>query len=97
MPEGTNVTALVPIITVSDKAMVNPASGVPQNFTTSKTYTVTAEDGTQAVYTVTVIIGNGGGGTAEMIMEEEKVTITVTTMVMEMVMEMGVRNLKPIP
>ena len=62
VPEGTNVTALVPIITVSDKAMVNPASGVPQNFTTSKTYTVTAEDGTQAVYTVTVIIGNGGGG-----------------------------------
>ena len=65
VPEGTNVTALVPIITVSDNAKVNPASGVPQNFTNPKTYTVTAEDGTQAVYTVTVVIGDGGGGNGD--------------------------------
>ena len=61
VPEGTNVTALVPIITVSDNATVYPVSGVPQNFTTPNTYTVTAEDGTKAVYTVTVVIDNGGG------------------------------------
>lgn len=61
VPAGTNVTALVPIITVSDNATVYPVSGVPQNFTTPNTYTVTAEDGTQAVYTVTVVIDNGGG------------------------------------
>jgi putative ubiquitin-RnfH superfamily antitoxin RatB of RatAB toxin-antitoxin module len=43
---GTSVTALVPTITLSDGATVNPASGLQQNFTTSVTYTVTAEDGT---------------------------------------------------
>ena len=61
VPEGTNVTAMVPIIIVSDNATVYPASGIPQNFTSPKTYIVTAEDGTQAVYTVTVTIGSGGG------------------------------------
>ena len=65
VPEGTNVTALVPVITVSDNATINPASGVPQNFTNPKTYTVTAEDGTQAVYTVTVTLGSGGGNGGE--------------------------------
>ena len=61
LPAETDLTALVPIITVSDKATVNPASGIPQDFTHSKTYIVTAEDGTQAVYTVTVTVENGGG------------------------------------
>lgn len=56
VPYGTNVTALVPAITVSDKAVVIPASGVAQNFRNPVTYTVTAEDGSQAVYTVTVSV-----------------------------------------
>jgi len=62
VPLGTNVTALVPVITVSNKATVNPASGIPQDFTNPVTYTVTAEDGSQAVYTATVTFDNGGGG-----------------------------------
>ena len=56
VPTGTALTALVPAITVSEKARVNPASGMAQNFTTPATYTVTAEDGTTAVYTVTVTL-----------------------------------------
>lgn len=62
VPVGTDVTALVPIITISEKATINPGSGVPQNFTNPVAYTVVAEDGSQAVYTATVIFGNGGGG-----------------------------------
>ena len=62
VPVGTNVTALVPVITISDKATVNPGSGIPQDFTNPVTYTVIAEDGSQAVYTATVTFGNGGGG-----------------------------------
>ena len=62
VPVGTDVTALVPIITISEKATINPGSGIPQNFTNPVTYTVVAEDGSQAVYTATVIFGNGGGG-----------------------------------
>ena len=71
LPAETNVTALVPIITVSPKATINPASGIPQDFTHAKTYIVTAEDGTQAVYTVTVTHDNGGGN------EDQPCTISV--------------------
>ena len=55
VPSGTDVTNLVPVISVSDKATVNPASGMPQDFTQPVSYTVTAEDGSQAVYSVMVI------------------------------------------
>jgi len=54
--KGTTVTALVPTITVSEKATVSPASGISQNFTNPVIYTVTAEDGTTVTYTVTVDI-----------------------------------------
>ena len=56
MPSGTDVTNLVPVISVSDKATVNPASGMPQDFTQPVPYTVTAEDGSQAVYSAIVIV-----------------------------------------
>lgn len=56
MPEGTDVTELTPEITVSEGATVNPASGVEQDFTNPVQYTVTAEDETTAVYTVTVTV-----------------------------------------
>ncbi|MCR5014521.1 MAG: DUF5018 domain-containing protein [Bacteroidales bacterium] len=62
VPFGTDVTALVPVITISDKATVSPASGTPTNFTNPVTFTVTAEDGSQATYTATVTFDNGGGG-----------------------------------
>ncbi len=56
VPTGTNVTALVPTITVSPNAVISPASGVPQNYTTPKTYTVTAQDGSTAAWVVTVTV-----------------------------------------
>ncbi len=49
-----NVTALVPEITISPKASVQPATGIAQDFTAPVTYTVTAENGTTKAYTVTV-------------------------------------------
>jgi hypothetical protein len=49
-----NVTALVPEITISPKASIQPASGIAQDFTSPVTYTVTAENGTTKAYTVTV-------------------------------------------
>lgn len=68
VPFGTDVTALVPIITVSNKATVTPASGVPVNFTNPVTFTVTAEDGSQVNYVATITVdqnGGGGGGTGD--------------------------------
>lgn len=62
VPEGTAVTSMIPIITLSEKATVNPASGIPMDFTNPVTYIVTAEDGSQASYIVTVTFGSGGGG-----------------------------------
>lgn len=73
VPVGTNLSALVPTITLSAAATVSPASGVAQNFSSPVTYTVTAEDGTTSTYTVTVSIqgvsitsfapATGGAGT----------------------------------
>jgi hypothetical protein len=54
MPFGTIKTNLVPTITLSAAASVSPTSGTAQDFTSSKTYTVTAEDGTTQDYVVTV-------------------------------------------
>ncbi len=56
MSVGTNKTALVPIITLSAKASVAPASGAAQDFTNPVVYTVTAEDGTTKTWTVTVTL-----------------------------------------
>ena len=59
LPAETDVTQLVPTIVVSEGATVNPASGVAQDFTNPVTYTVTAQNGTTAEYTVTVILEGG--------------------------------------
>jgi hypothetical protein len=56
VPAGTNVTALVPTLEISEDASVSPTSGTAQNFTTPVTYTVTAEDGSKQTYTVTVTV-----------------------------------------
>jgi hypothetical protein len=56
LPTGTDVTALAPVITLSDKATVSPASGAAQDFTNPVTYRVTAEDGTTRDYTVTAVV-----------------------------------------
>jgi len=55
MPCGTDVTNLIPNITISAGATISPASGVAQDFTNPVTYTVTAEDGISvSTWTVTV-------------------------------------------
>lgn len=55
VPYGTNVTALVPTITITG-ASVSPASGVAHNFTSTSTYTVTAADASQQAYSVAVTV-----------------------------------------
>jgi hypothetical protein len=54
VPTGTNLTALVPTISVSPFATVSPANGVAQNFTSAVNYTVTAQDESTKAYVVTV-------------------------------------------
>lgn len=55
LPYGTNVTNLSPSITHTG-VNVSPASGVPQDFLSSMTYTVTAQDGSTKDYIVTVYV-----------------------------------------
>jgi len=55
VPFGTDVSALVPTIAHSG-AKVSPASDTAQNFSDSVDYTVTADDGSKAIYTVTVTV-----------------------------------------
>ncbi len=54
----TDVTRLVPTFTLPPLARAVPASGTPVDFTRPQTYTVTAEDGSSRVYTVTVVKGS---------------------------------------
>ena len=57
VPYGTAVTNLAPTYTVSPFASGSPVSGTSRNFTTPQTYTITAQNGSTKVYTVTVFFG----------------------------------------
>ncbi len=52
LPSNTDLTALSPIIEISSKATISPASGVKQDFSKPFFYTVTSEAGTKKSYTV---------------------------------------------
>lgn len=54
VPFGTEVVALVPTIEISEGATVTPGSGIGQDFSNPIEYTVTAQDGSEQVWTVTV-------------------------------------------
>ena len=69
---GTNVTALIPTITVSPIASISPASGVAQDFTNPVTYTVTAQDGSTKQFVVTVTVSSTQNIEAEI----ESVSVT---------------------
>ncbi|MGJ8660366.1 MAG: Kelch repeat-containing protein, partial [Cellulophaga fucicola] len=53
-PNGTDITALTPSIEVSELATISP-TGI-QDFTSSVTYTVTAEDESTTTYTVSISV-----------------------------------------
>ncbi len=54
LPSNTDLTALIPVVTVSEKADVTP-TGV-QDFTDPIAYTVTAEDSSTATYTAIITL-----------------------------------------
>lgn len=57
LPAGSDLNNVKPFVQVSDRrASVYPASGTEQDFTNPVKYTVTAEDGTQQEYTVTLTL-----------------------------------------
>ncbi|PYI56378.1 DUF5018 domain-containing protein [Paenibacillus flagellatus] len=55
MPADADITALAPDIAVSPGAAVSPASGTPADFTSPVVYTVTAQDGSTASWTVSCV------------------------------------------
>ena len=56
VPAATDLTKLVPTITISDKATISPATGTAQDFSKEVTYTLTAEDASTQVWKVNVAI-----------------------------------------
>ena len=54
MNDLSNVSALTPVISVSEFARISPASGVVHDFTSPVQYTVTAQDSSVKTWTVTV-------------------------------------------
>lgn len=70
MPQGTDVTALKPVIVVSDGSAVTPGSGVAQNFTEAVQYQVVNEKAkdSKTYFAVVTTQASGGGsdpGTGE--------------------------------
>jgi autotransporter-associated beta strand protein len=57
VPVGTDVSTLSATYTLSAFATGAPVSGTPLDFTTPQSYTITAQDGSTQVYTVTVSPG----------------------------------------
>jgi autotransporter-associated beta strand protein len=55
VPATTDVKALAPAFTLSPFASAVPASGTALDLTRPQTYTITAQDGSTQVYTVTVV------------------------------------------
>jgi YD repeat-containing protein len=54
VPYGTDITALIADVAISEAATITPT--LAQNFTNAVTYTVTAEDGSSASYTVNIVV-----------------------------------------
>ena len=61
VPNGTPLTNQAPAFTISPMASASPVSGIHRDFSTSQTYTVTAQDGSTKVHTVTVSVGAPSG------------------------------------
>ncbi|MGD0576790.1 MAG: DUF5018 domain-containing protein [Candidatus Staskawiczbacteria bacterium] len=61
VPDGTDLTRLTPIISVSSGATISPNSAVAQDFTNPVTYTVTDVYGDTQIYTVTVVTESNSG------------------------------------
>ena len=80
VPFGASLTTLAPAYTVSAQASSSPASGATLNFSTPQTYTLTGQDGSTKIYTVTVAIDNiypaSSGAT---LTAAQDVTTTLTT------------------
>lgn len=57
VPKGTNLNGLIPNIQVSSKASIN--SSVSEDFSQPVIYTVTAEDKSTLIYTVTLMVMKG--------------------------------------
>lgn len=57
---SSDLTSLIPEISISNSATINPASGIPRNFTNPVVYTVTAQDASTKQWTVTITKLNTG-------------------------------------
>ena len=53
---GTDITKLAPVISASGGASINPLSGELQDFSSPFQYTVTAENGTEQIWTISVMV-----------------------------------------
>ena len=79
VPYGTDLTKLAPAYTVSAMASGSPASGTLRNFSTPQTYTLTAQDGSTKVHTVTAIVdpnSPSSSGATLTVLEDTATTLT---------------------
>ncbi|MFS4447600.1 IPT/TIG domain-containing protein [Maribacter sp. 2307UL18-2] len=77
VPNGTDVSALNPKITVSEKANFGPSGA--QNFSTPIDFTVNAEDGSQVIYTASIAVMESNEAILESINPSEGPKGTIVT------------------
>ncbi|WP_396590953.1 leucine-rich repeat domain-containing protein [Allomuricauda sp. R78024] len=63
VPSGTNITSLRPTIGFSEDAEVSPKQKVAKDFSEPIEYKITAQDGTERIYDVTVTVGKSDAKT----------------------------------
>lgn len=61
VPDGTDLTNIIPTILVSNNATIFPASGTKVNFNVPIIYTVKAQDGSTQDYTIMVVTESNSG------------------------------------
>lgn len=81
---GVNTTQLIPTIEISPRATVSPASGQLTDFSGPVVYTVTAEDGTTKIFSVSVAtapapyLGSWSGGPIDFGLGLMRVNVEIT-------------------
>ncbi|WKX76126.1 hypothetical protein [Zobellia laminariae] len=71
VPNGTNLSAAPSVLNVSENATVNPAIGDVQDFSGAVTYTVTAENTDERVWTVNVNVTSSSNKSIDSFMVNE--------------------------
>ncbi len=71
LPSGTNLSEIIPAITISDFATISPDPSSVKNYEEGVLFTITAEDGTTQEYEVTIIAPSNENSIISITLDDE--------------------------